>query len=198
MMKIVARYTLAIILGASIILYVVRALWLTTMPYSERELPFSDAPQQINIPERPGVKGILISGPRIDPMFFCIDVRKPGLVELDWDYLMAIDPNADIKINGRIDSKGRLHFNQEDIQMEGHTEAGLMIQKALQSWMFTPVKEGEIQFWFNLPSRGNKLIIDVRQMKRKKNIPDYIPVYLGQLHYIRNINSGMIQINGTG
>ncbi len=196
-MKSIIKIILSIIFCGSLILYGVRVLWLAAMPQSERNLPFN-VPQQIDIPERPGVRGIVISGPTVEPLLFSIDVSKSGLLELDWQYLMAVDPNADIKINARIDSKGRLHFAQEDVLMEGHTEAGLIIQKALQSWIFKPYKEGEIQFWFNLPSRGDKLVIDVSQMKRKKTIADYIPVYLGQMHYISNINSSLIQIKGNG
>lgn len=197
-MKSIIRLFLFIVICLSGVLYAWRTLWLASMPQSERNLPMNNASQQIDIPERPGVKGIMISGPTIEPLLFAIDLSKSGLVELDWQYLMAIDPNADIKINGTIDSKGRFHFSQEDVLMEGHTQAGLIIQKALQSWLFKPYKEGKIQFWFNLPSRGHKLIIDVGEMERKKSIADYIPIYHGQMYHIKNMNSGLVKIKGTG
>jgi hypothetical protein len=107
-----------------------------------------------------------------------------------------VDPNTDVKITGRIEDTGRLMFSTGDVLMEGHTEAGMMIQHVMRTWFYAPYKTGRIRFWFNLPSRGEKLIIDVRGLGRKETIPVQIPVYNGQLHYIEGIPVNEIRVEG--
>lgn len=177
-----------------VIYFSIRKIWYTALPVSEKHLVYANAPSEINIPERPGVRGILISGPKIDPLFFSIDLSKSGVMSVDWDYLMSVDPGTDVKVNAFIDSKGRLHFDQDDVLMGGHTKAGNYIQQTLRTWRFTPYREGRIQFWFNLPSLGKKMIIDMRQLERKASIPEYIPIYTGKVHFLSNIPTSAIQI----
>ncbi len=186
---------LIVLFVLSIALYFgIKKILYEALPVSQKHLIYANAPTEMNIPERPGVQGILISGPKIDPLFFSIDLSKSGVMQIDWQYMISLDPGTDVKVNGVIDNKGRLHFNQEDVLMGGHTKAGNYIQKILRTWRFTPYREGHIQFWFNLPSLGKKMIIDMRELKRKSSIPEYIPIYTGKVHYIENIPHTVVQI----
>lgn len=171
--------------------------------YSLRRLPFDSMlippimkEDKLEIPPRPGVQGIVITGPTIEPLFFAIDLNKSVGRTLDWQQLQAIDPHTDVRINGRVDDQGRLIFSQNDVLMEGHTEAGMMIQSALRTWVYTPYKSGVIRFWFNLPSKGRKLIMDTRDLKRREEIPLHIPIYDGKIHLVEEIPSHEILVGG--
>ena len=184
-----------IILAAIFLLGVVaREVWLLSLPVQEVVMPPESNEDKMEIPPRPGVQGIMISGPRIQPLYFTIDLTRSDLQNLNWKRLERMDPWADIKVKCKLDEKGRIFFSQEDIQMEGHPEAGLMIQQALRTWRFTPYKTGEILFWFNMPSKGRKLMIDISRLNRSPFIPEYVPVYNGRLHYIEDISPADIQI----
>ena len=196
-MKTIFRIIIIVVAIIVLSIFTIRKIWLESLPPSRKNLVYANAPTEINIPQRPGVQGILISGPKIDPLFFSIDLSKSGVRQIDWIYLMSIDPGADIKVNAVIDSKGRLHFSQDDVFMGGHTKAGLYIQEIIRSWRFTPYREGNIQFWFNLPSVGRKLIIDMRDMHRKESIPEYIPIYTGKVYYVENISLSEIQVRDS-
>ena len=71
-------------------------------------LPHFEISQKLEIPPRPGVQGIEITGPRIEPVNFSIDPSKPGLRAIDWTRLWASDPGTDVKVTGYIDSRGQL------------------------------------------------------------------------------------------
>lgn len=161
-------------------------LW--RLPYSQVYIPPIEGEQELEIPPRPGIQGLVIEGPVIKPLFFSIDLSKAGVRSLDWSRLQTIDPNTDVKVNCQIDEEGRLIFSKDDVLMEGHTEAGMMIQIALKTWIFTPFKTGMIQYWFNLPSKGKKLIIDMKGLIRREEIPPYVPIYHGQMHLIEGIS----------
>jgi hypothetical protein len=150
--------------------------------------------EKMQIPPRPGVQGIVITGPIIEPLYFSIDLSKAGVRELNWRKLQQIDAHADVKISCVINEKGYLVFSQSDVLMEGHTEAGMMIQRVLKTWIFTPYKTGIIRFWFNLPSKGEKLIIDTSGLERKRTIDSDIPIYNGRLYYIEGIPTNEIQV----
>jgi hypothetical protein len=130
----------------------------------------------------------------IEPLFFSIDLSRSGVQPLDWRQLNRIDPHTDIKVSCRIDNQGRLHFGQNDILMAGHTEAGMMIQKALRTWVYTPYKSGRIRFWFNLPSKGKKLTIDTHALERREGIASHVPVYDGRLHMVEGVYSSDVRI----
>lgn len=154
------------------------------LPQDEVRLFLPDKTEMMEIPPRPGVRGLMITGPRIEPLYFSIDLAKSGLRGLDWRRLQIVDPNADVKIVAQINENGRLLFSPDDIAMEGHTEAGLMIQNAMRTWLFTPYKQGRIEFWFNLPSKGRKLIINIKGLERRASVPAHVPIYNGKLHFI--------------
>ena len=185
---------LGIVLGVGVLLVVWREYAMRKLPFDDVQLsPFSQE-QNLEIPPRPGVRGIVITGPTIEPLLFTIDLAKAGIRSLDWRQLRAIDPHTDVKLRCRINDQGWLVFSPKDVLMEGHTEAGVMIQQALKTWCYTPYKSGEIRFWFNLPSKGGKLIIDTKDLQRKGDIPDYIPIYDGQLHLIEGIPFNEIRV----
>lgn len=164
-----------------------RQIVLWRLPYSRITLPPVEWEKELEIPPRPGIQGLVIAGPVIQPLFFSIDLSKTGVRSLDWRRLQAIDPHTDVKVNCRIDEQGRLIFSKDDVLMGGHTEAGMMIQQALRTWIYTPLRTGYIQFWFNLPSKGKKLIIDIKGLNRKEGIPFHIPIYTGQLYLIEGL-----------
>lgn len=185
----------SLILVAVVLLGVTaRELWLWSIPIQEVIMPPESSEDKMEVPPRPGVQGLIISGPRIEPLYFTIDLTRTDLENLNWKRLERTDPWADIKVKCKVDEKGRIFFSQEDIQMEGHPEAGLMIQQALRTWRFTPYKSGEILFWFNLPSKGRKLIIDISRLNRSPMVPEYVPIYNGKLHYIEGISPADVQI----
>lgn len=174
-----------IFLGLSI--YVKRQIDLWRLPYSQITVQPIEWEKELEIPPRPGIQGLVIAGPVIQPLFFSIDLSKAGIRSLDWRRLQTIDPHTDIKVNCRIDEQGRLIFYKDDVLMGGHTEAGMMIQQALRTWIYTPLKTGFIQFWFNLPSKGKKLVIDMKDLSRKEGVPLDIPIYTGKMYLIDGI-----------
>jgi hypothetical protein len=161
-----------------------REIQLRSLPQDEIRLYPPDLNEMMEIPQRPGVKGLIITGPRIEPLYFSIDLARSGIRSLDWRRLQIVDPNAD----------GRLIFSSEDIAMEGHTEAGLIIQNAMKTWLFTPYKNGRIEFWFNLPSKGKKLIINTTDLYRRASVPAHVPIYNGRLHFIDYVPQNEIKV----
>jgi hypothetical protein len=163
------------------------------LPFDEVELATLENQQKLEIPPRPGIQGIVVTGPVIESLSFAIDVAG-GARELDWRRLNAIDSHADVRIHCIVNDQGELTFSQNDVLMGGHTEAGLLIQQAIKTWTYMPYKTGVIRFWFNLPSRGNKLEIDVSGLKRKADIPDFVPLFDGRLHLVDGVPPGQVQV----
>ncbi len=168
------------------------AFW--RLPFDRVQIPSLLYHEKIEIPPRPGIKGIVISGPEIKPAVFEIDLSQAGVIPLDWNRLNSVDPHADIKVKCTLNKQGRLTFSRNDILMEGHTEAGVMIQNALRTWIYKPYKMGIIKFWFNLPSKGKKLIIDTGGLYRRGELPQYVPLYDGLIYYIEGITIDELQI----
>jgi hypothetical protein len=184
------------ILVMAFALIVIRTYLFLRLPETRIQMSYAGEGEKLTIPPRPGVKGIEITGPQIQPLFFSVDLSRAGIRTLDFRQLQLIDPHADVKVSGSIDPQGRLIFSQKDILMEGHTEAGMMIQRALKTWIYTPYKLGTIRFWFNLPSKGKKVIIDIKDLQRKDSIPRHVPIYTGQVHMMDGIASNDIQVGG--
>jgi len=184
-------------LAVVLLFLVIRAVRLWRLPYESVAIAPEDQYERIEIPPRPGVRGLVITGPRIMPLYFAVDLAKAGIQPLDWDDLRNRCPGADVRIKCQVDEKGNLHFNKEDVRMEGFTEAGTLIQNALRTWAYRPVKSGTLSFWFNVPSMGKKLKIDMQGMKRVPSIPEHVPVIDGQLHYILGLPAQDIEV-GSG
>ena len=187
-------YIIASLVLFSLSMVVWRWYTIRRIPVESIRIPPIGIEERLDIPQRPGVRGILVSGPMIEPLFFSIDLSRSGVQPLDWRQLNRIDPHTDIKVSCRIDNQGRLHFGQNDILMAGHTEAGMMIQQALRTWVYTPYKSGRIRFWFNLPSKGIKLTIDTHALERREGIASHVPVYDGRLHMVEDVYSSDVRI----
>lgn len=189
-------WLLGITVGIVLLVLGWREYALRRLPYDDLEIPAVVEEKRLEIPPRPGVQGVVITGPRIEPLFFAIDLSMAGVRELNWRRLRLVDPHADVKLTCTVDGRGRLLFSQEDVLMEGHTEAGMMIQQALKTWVYTPYKSGMIRFWFNLPSKGKKLIIDTQGLRRKGEVPGHVPIYDGRLYLIEGIPNQDVQVGG--
>lgn len=185
-----------LLFGLFCLIFVYRLYLIWKLPYQTMRLSSQGFEEKMEIPPRPGIQGIVITGPRIEPLYFSIDLSKPGIQPLDWKKLMMVDSHADVKIQCQVNEHGRLIFSQKDVLMEGHTEAGMMIQRAMKTWIFKPYKKGPMRFWFNLPSKGEKLSIDVRRLEIRESIPKEIPVYNGKLHLVDGIAPQDIRIGG--
>jgi hypothetical protein len=187
---ILAGVLVIMICGLGVGLY--RFIELSRLPEDSVTLPAFDIDERIEIPPRPGIQGIIISGPVIKPLKFEIDPSKSGLmIPISWRDLRTIDPYTDVVVDCRIDSQGKLSIL--NVWDEGHTRAGNLIKTALRTWRYTNYKRGHIRFWFNLPSRGKKLVIDTQDMFRSPGIPEHIPIYQGKIHLIEGIRPVDIQ-----
>jgi hypothetical protein len=186
--------------AASVVFLLVlfRLLLWSRLPYDSILLPISEIEKQPEIPPRPGIKGIEISGPEIKAKRFEIDLSRSGLENLNWNQLMAVDPHAQIIVYGSINSQGQLLFSSRDVHSEGHPQAGVIIARALKTWNYTPFKSGSITFTFNLPSEGKKLVIDALFLKRRNNIPVEVPILDGQLFYIDGLPIQEVRQTGSG
>ena len=159
------------------------------------DVPVLTMEKKLDIPPRPGVQGIVITGAEIQDLYFEIDQDKSDITPLNWENLKIKDPNTDIKITYRVNDSGRLIF--QEIQDVGHGDAGNMIRKTMDTWLYKPYKTGTIRFWFHLQSKGTKLWVDVSKLKRKPDIPSEIEVYNGQIHFINGISSKDIRLGGN-
>ncbi len=150
--------------------------------------------EPLEIPQRPGIGGIIITGPELRQLKFEINTYVPGRRSIDWSYLTEIAPSAAIRIEAEILQDGRLKINQDDVKMAGFPQAGLYVIQAMNTWVYEPTKRGKIGFWFNLASRGQiKLTIDI---SRLEDNPDYYgqKVKIGTLYDINNMPSGSVNI----
>lgn len=184
-----------IVYASGLLFVILTVLWLVSylgQPVDSLILPEFEISQELDIPPRPGVQGIEISGPLIQPVTFAIDASRPGLRRIDWDRLMAIDPGTDIKVTVSINRRGQLTVDTFDDG--GHTQAGRYIQSALQTWMYKPYLTGKARFWFNLPSRGKKIMVDLSNLKRSPIVPDHVPLLYGRVHLIENAPRGSVAL----
>lgn len=170
----------------AIALLVIRMCLLLGLPDNDEYIPGLTANETIEIPLRPGIEGIVITGPIIEPLLFAIDLRISQDV-LDWENLNNIEPGANVKIRAYV-KNGRLLFDRAngDIKDTGYPSASNIIQNAMKTWAYKPYKEGEIRFWFHLASEREKLIIDPGDLKPKAEFAKY-PIRYGKLHSINGI-----------
>ncbi len=178
---------LVVLAVALLILYNLRY---TGMEARDTFIPPFTKPDTLKIPPRPGVQGIVISGPVIEDLIFDIDLRAAGIRPLDWNRLTEIDRTADVTVRARVAQSGALLFNRDqgDIKDHGHPDAGQYIERILNTWVYLPRKQGTIIFYFNVPSRKKKLTIDSSRMDKSDNIPDKVDVRDGLLYYINNLD----------
>ena len=189
--KILFVTTCALVIISTPLLW--RMCILMGLPNNDSYIPGLAATEIIEIPQRPGIQGIVITGPIIEPLFFTIDLRRSPNI-LDWENLNNIEPGADVKIRAKI-REGKMEFDRAkgDIKDTGYPTAGSIIETALKSWCYKPYKEGEIRFWFHLGSEREKLIINPSGLKPKEKFAKY-PIHDGKLHNIKGIKKTEIRI----
>ncbi len=166
---------------------------LSFLPQDNIMIPLTSIEEKIPVPPRPGVKGIIITGPVIQDLVFQVDFKQSQIKKLNWKRIEKIDPTADVKIRAKVLPTGELVFNPvTDVFSPGHSYAGSEIAKIVQTWRFTPYKHGEIRFWFNFASRGVKLTIDVHDLRRNADIPEKYFVKNGLLFYVKGLQPARV------
>ena len=177
--------------------YGVRMIMLHRLPPDNSMIPLTALEEKIPIPPRPGVEGIIITGPVIKDMIFQIDTKTSQLKKLNWMRIESIDKTADVKIGATVLRNGNLEFNPiTDVISPGHSYAGNEIAKVIETWKYTPYKHGRIYFWFNFPSRGVKLTIDTHELVRNEDIPKKYYVRQGLLFYIDGLSLSKVNQSG--
>jgi hypothetical protein len=160
------------------------------LPADDPFLPHARAEEIIEIPRRPGIYGILIDIPQEKPNLFSVDMLRSE--RLDWNLLQSIDFRADVRVYGFIDDEGRL--NIRDVIDVDHARAGKFITEIVRSWVYKPLKRGNVMFHFNLPSEGEKLIIYTAGLVRQSSIDREIPILDGRLHNVEGLNPALVRI----
>ena len=74
-----------------IVLFLWRIYLLHRLPMDYLQISATGEREKLAIPPRPGVQGIVITGPKIQPLFFSIDLSRAGVRQLDWQQLRHID-----------------------------------------------------------------------------------------------------------
>ncbi len=160
--------------------------------YAMSRLPVDDGDlgeikEIIILPERPGTLSLVLTGPIIKPLIFAIDLSMPNIHSLDWSALADVDITADVKIRASVGSDGSLVFDPvSDVICPGHTKAGEMISRVLQTWSYKPFKVGPIMIRFNVGAIGKKLTIDISKLVLKEGIESDTPIKVGKLHFVDN------------
>lgn len=178
--------------------FVISYLFLTRFSGLEEEavyIPSFTKIDTLKIPPRPGIQGVVISGPVISDLIFDINLKAADIQPLDWNKLKTIDRTAEVTVRAKVAADGRLIIkrDQGDILDRGHPDAGREIEKSLSTWVYFPYREGDIFFYFNVPSKGlKKVIIDATKLKRSKKIPKKNEVQNGLLHYIKGLDQSEI------
>lgn len=194
------RSSIALIMSSVLLVLILVAGGLYLFRYAGLEMdhfhptPFSP-PDSLEIPMRPGVQGIVISGPPLRDLYFKINLRAAGIQPINWSELEIIDPTGEVTVQARVTKSGDLQFNRrDDVKDAGHPDAGRYIVSKLSTWSYEPHKSGWIRFYFNVASRGRKLIIDDRDLQKNSDIPDKIRVRDGTMHYIDGLESTQVGI----
>ena len=187
----------AILLIILIFFYAVRLFLLHQLPPDNSMIPLTALEERISIPPRPGVEGIIITGPAIKDLIFQIDTKTSQLRKLNWKRIESIDKTADVKIRATVLRNGELEFNPiTDVISPGHSYAGNEIAKIIGTWKYSAYKHGQIYFWFNFPSRGVKLTVDTHELVRNEDIPKKYFIKNGLLFYINGLSISKVNQSG--
>ena len=160
------------------------------LPENDKHIPSIAASEKLEIPQRPGIQGIVITGPIIEPLLFSIDSRVSPK-ELDWEKLKNINPKADVLIKAKIENGKITKLKIHDI---GSKKAGELVVEAIETWCYTPYKDGEIKFWFNLATEKEKFKIDPMSLEKAKEYEKY-PIKDGKLYHIKGMKNKAIIAN---
>lgn len=177
--------------------YGLRLILLHRLPPDNSMIPLAAFEEKIPIPPRPGIEGIIITGPIIKDLVFQIDTKTSQLRKLNWERIESIDKTADVKIRATVLRNGELQFDPiTDVISPGHSYAGNEIAKVIETWKYTPYKHGQIYFWFNFPSSGVKLTVDTHRLVRNEDIPKKYYVRQGLLFYINGLSFSKVNQAG--
>jgi len=188
---------LVVFLVLLLFFYSVRIILLHRLPPDNSVIPLAAIEEKISIPPRPGVEGIMITGPVVKDLIFQIDTKTSQLRKLNWNRIEMIDKTADVKIRASVLRNGELEFNPiTDVISPGHSYAGNEIAKVIKTWKYVPYKHGRIYFWFNFPSSGVKLTVDTHELVRNEEIPKRYFVRNGLLFYIDGLS--LSKVNQAG
>lgn len=193
MKKILLFFSLSVIF-VLLLVTVYYLIAMSRLPADDGDL--GNLEEMMVLPERPGTQSLILTGPIIKPLIFAIDISKPNIQNLDWEVLKDIDITADVKILGRIGPDGSLLFDPiDDVYCPGHTKAGEMISRVLQTWSYTPYKEGPITIRFNVGAIGKKVTIDISKLTRKDGVDPETPIKIGRLHFVDNgLRGGEVKV----
>jgi len=179
----------------TILVLIVAILFVLYLIYDYNKVPSemvlipSYDPPEPSQPTRPGVGDIIITGPERKPLLFTVDLSSNSNA-INWQKLMGSDPTATVTVYGYIDEHGKFYIKELDDA--GHTNAGRIINEAMTTWRYTFYKIGKIRFYFNLPSKEAKLIIDLSDIERNPVIAKFIPIQDGMLYNIPELSPDLI------
>ena len=148
---------------AAMLLY--RQIQFMQIPAAQKNIPDLAGQDELPLPKRPGTQSIRIVGPPIKILKFEIDFKR-NPQPIDWNFLEKTDKKADVTVKGEIDFEG--NFVIRELRDKGHPRAGQYIQKILSSWKFAQYKMGAIKYYFNVPTKMErmKVQIDIRELER--------------------------------
>ena len=178
MLKSFLKYLASILVFVFLSLLVYRTILINEIPAAQKVIPFQVSDDEIPVLKRPGTKSVRIVGPPQTVLKFQLDFkRRPQ--KLDWNYLQRIDKKTEIFLQGRVETDG--NFIIEKLQDRGHPKAGLYIREVLNTWKFYPYKIGAISYYFNVPTRMERMKMQIDLTGLSKN-----PKYLGPNNLIKN------------
>ncbi|MBN1560489.1 hypothetical protein JW998_09575 [candidate division KSB1 bacterium] len=157
--------------------------------------PFSP-PDSLEIPMRPGVQGIVISGPEIKDLLFEIDMTAAGIQPIVWEELKKMVQTAQIIVQARVSPSGDLQFNyNSDVKDLGYPDAGQYIANRISTWKYKNTKTGPIRFKFDIGAVGHQLTVDPGSLQKKSGIAEKIMVKDGTLYYIPGLKNNQVSFN---
>ncbi|MFQ5864172.1 MAG: hypothetical protein ACE5IW_02975 [bacterium] len=188
MMKLAIKNTIFVSAMLFFAFFMLRQILILRIPVGQKFIPTKIVREEIPIPKRPGTKSIRILAPTLKKLKFEIDFKRNPLI-LDWDFLEKSDKEADVRAEGIIDVAG--NFTITNIYDKGHPEAGRYIKKILSTWNFVQYKMGNINYYFNVPTKKEnmKVQIDLRGLSHNaKYIEKNDEIIDGLLYYIKGID----------
>ena len=183
MLKKILTYLVTFVLIVSLGLYVYRAIALSKIPVEDADL--GSVEEEIILPERPGTRSLVLTGPLIKPLVFAVNMRTPGIKSLDWDALINVDFTADVRVTARVEPDGSLEFDPiDDVYCPGPAKAGEMVSNVLRSWKYTPYKTGTLIIRFNVGAVGKKMTLDISKLQLREGVDPDIPLKNGKLYLV--------------
>ena len=133
---------------------------------------------------RPGVGKIIISGPPKKEIIFSIDTNTPGIKRLN-----ITDLTNEVKVKSYL-REGSLVL--QTVTAGGNAADESLVKEVLNTWGYTPYKEGPLYFRFNPSSFGKKITVDDSQLFRTEKAGDHL-VQRGRLDLTTQVDPGEIE-----